>query len=628
MNHSIIDPYQGDFPEVIEEFLEQGVARCIAFNSRGTLLAAGCTDGTCVIWDFETRGVAKELRDKDYGAAITSVCWSRRGCQLLTSATDKSLTLWDVAEGRKVARITLQQTALYARLHPGSRNRSLGLACPMASAPILVDFNSSNQYVLPVSAHSAGTEQAAHPRSKFSDGSAALKSAAASFNKRGDLIYVGNSKGDILIIDTETRKVKAVFQVPGNGLIRQLVFSNCGKYLLSNSGDRTIRVFENCLPQDKAARALEDLVNASGDSAVTENIKLVGSQCLKLSKEFQDAVNRLPWKAACFSGDSEWVVGAPASKGEHKICIWDRSGQLVKILEGPKEGLTDLSWHPIRPVVVSVAMPGVIYIWAKDYTENWSAFAPDFKELEENEEYIEREDEFDMMPDTEKVKIAHVDEDEEVDIMTTENFLDSDSDESGERLYHLPTIPLPDSPKQQEQSSASPSKPESSSPPQSDRSPALDEEKANRTPENSAAQAPDSPLEEQSLNGRAKRKRKLSEKGAELQAEKGRRTFQKHGSTAKRKTGVNFMNTNKVDVVQGGLLDSSSNLKSGSKADAGEPFGNGDEPFTNGDEAPSLSQKGGKNFQRFNIFHPCNYTRDSSSSPGSEANGFENGRYL
>lgn len=628
MNHSIIDPYQGDFPEVIEEFLEQGVARCIAFNSRGTLLAAGCTDGTCVIWDFETRGVAKELRDKDYGAAITSVCWSRRGCQLLTSATDKSLTLWDVAEGRKVARITLQQTALYARLHPGSRNRSLGLACPMASAPILVDFNSSNQYVLPVSAHSAGTEQAAHPRSKFSDGSAALKSAAASFNKRGDLIYVGNSKGDILIIDTETRKVKAVFQVPGNGLIRQLVFSNCGKYLLSNSGDRTIRVFENCLPQDKAARALEDLVNASGDSAVTENIKLVGSQCLKLSKEFQDAVNRLPWKAACFSGDSEWVVGAPASKGEHKICIWDRSGQLVKILEGPKEGLTDLSWHPTRPVVVSVAMPGVIYIWAKDYTENWSAFAPDFKELEENEEYIEREDEFDMMPDTEKVKIAHVDEDEEVDIMTTENFLDSDSDESGERLYHLPTIPLPDSPKQQEQSSASPSKPESSTPPLSDRSPALDEEKANRTPENSAAQAPDSPLEEQSLNGRAKRKRKLSEKGAELQAEKGRRTFQKHGSTAKRKTGVNFMNTNKVDVVQGGLLDSSSNLKSGSKADAGEPFGNGDEPFTNGDEAPSLSQKGGKNFQRFNIFHPCNYTRDSSSSPGSEANGFENGRYL
>jgi len=278
--------------------------------------------------------------------------------------------------------------------------------------------------------------------------------------------------------------------------------------------------------------------------------------------------------------------------------------------------LIDLSWHPIRPVVVSVAMSGAIYIWAKDYTENWSAFAPDFKELEENEEYVEREDEFDMMPDTEKVKIAHVDEDEEVDIMTTEKFLDSDSDDSGERLYHLPTIPLLDSPKQQEQSSASPSKPESSTP-QSDRSPALDEEKANKTPENSPDQTPDSPLEELTLNGRARRKRKLSEKGAEMQAEKGRRTFQKHGSTAKRKTGVNFMNPNRLDVVEGGLLDSSSKLKSDSKEDAGEPL-------VNGDEAPSLSQKGGKNIQRFKIFHPSNYTRDSSSSPASEANGFEN----
>ncbi|KAG4980923.1 hypothetical protein JHK82_034169 [Glycine max] len=96
MNAPIIDPLQGDFPEVIEEYLEHGCMKCIAFNRRGTLLAAGCNNGSCVIWDFETRGIAKELQDDECSSPITSVCWSKCGNRILVSAADKSLLLWDV----------------------------------------------------------------------------------------------------------------------------------------------------------------------------------------------------------------------------------------------------------------------------------------------------------------------------------------------------------------------------------------------------------------------------------------------------------------------------------------------------------------------------------------------------
>jgi hypothetical protein len=55
--------------------------------------------------------------------------------------------------------------------------------------------------------------------------------------------------------------------------------------------------------------------------------------------------------------------------------------------------------HPSRPIICSCTHAGAVYVWSKNYTENWAAFAPDFEELGENTEYIEREDEFDYIED-------------------------------------------------------------------------------------------------------------------------------------------------------------------------------------------------------------------------------------
>ncbi len=54
-----------------------------------------------------------------------------------------------------------------------------------------------------------------------------------------------------------------------------------------------------------------------------------------------------------------------------------------------------VAWHPLRSMMLSVSGAGRIFCWARIYAENWNAFAPDFRELDENEEYVEKEDEFD-----------------------------------------------------------------------------------------------------------------------------------------------------------------------------------------------------------------------------------------
>lgn len=60
--------------------------------------------------------------------------------------------------------------------------------------------------------------------------------------------------------------------------------------------------------------------------------------------KFQDLVNRIQWNQCCLSSDSDYVIGGSAHQAEHNIYIWDKiGGNLVKILEGPKEPLEDVA---------------------------------------------------------------------------------------------------------------------------------------------------------------------------------------------------------------------------------------------------------------------------------------------
>ena len=218
---------------------------------------------------------------------------------------------------------------------------------------------------------------------------------ASVFTSSGDFIITGTSKGWINIISTVT--LETVYSMrPTSGCITYVRLTLSGRNMVLNSSDRIIR-----------SVVIPDII-------VPEDLRL------QVEHKFQDVVNRLLWNHVTFSGNGEYV--AASTYHNHDIYIWERSlGSLIKILEGPKEELGVCEWHPTRPLVAAVGLEtGRIYIWATTNPQRWSALAPDFAEVEENVEYEEGEDEFDIQPvEDVKKRRLHL-ETEEVDVVTIE----------------------------------------------------------------------------------------------------------------------------------------------------------------------------------------------------------------
>ena len=110
--------------------------------------------------------------------------------------------------------------------------------------------------------------------------------------------------------------------------------------------------------------------------------------------KFCDEIDRTKWSNFTYLSSGLFVV-ATCSKG---ISLWDSiEGHFCCFYEDyPKEGI--YFSFPIRKSTdfIGVSNYGFIYIWSKKRPDNWAAYAPNFTPIEENIEYFEREDEFDI----------------------------------------------------------------------------------------------------------------------------------------------------------------------------------------------------------------------------------------
>ncbi|KAG2433509.1 hypothetical protein HYH02_012627 [Chlamydomonas schloesseri] len=406
----------------------------VSWSRNGRQLLSGSEDASIILWDVQQ---GKQVTRLQLGSAVLRVSLHPRGPPFPALAA--------LAEGPPVL-IDLAAVTVAAGNAPGEAGRA-------AVEPLPLVPEAADAAPAP-----AGRGRGANADGSGAGPGAAASGGLAVFSKSGDVVIGGQMRGALTVVDTASRRILDIVRLPNSARVTDLVLNRKGDLLLATCGDQRVRLFELAPPAAAAPRqsaaataaaagAAAAGAGASGSSApgaaagegeggsskgdhggkagstppppapaaplapptdaqLTEAVsnKSIKSGSLlhgeagllRHVRDFQNAVERTPWRTAAFSADSEHVVGATAAKSQLLLYIWNRPlGNMERILEGPKEGVMQLAWHPLRSLLLSCAGTGRIYIWAKVHAENWSAFAPDFKELDENTEYVEREDEFD-----------------------------------------------------------------------------------------------------------------------------------------------------------------------------------------------------------------------------------------
>ncbi|KAF7330766.1 COMPASS complex protein [Mycena venus] len=414
MNESLISPFNITHPTTVQTSLF-ALASFARFDPTGRYVATGRVDGTAAIWDLDTRAAIRIL--DGHVKAVSSLDWSRHSRYVLTASKDWNVVVWDLASScvpaQRCTTLRFDAPVVSASFHPRNRYRGLAVVpdCSVNGCEAyLVDQRKS---------HRARVELCEVQEESDDEGAGAatrVRSAitVARFDPSGKHIFLGTNGSYILVFNTRTKTMVARHKITGAGAIKGLEFTKTGRradlrlYLLclnshyprqlvSNSADRTLRQF-----------TVPTYPSPTADGAYIE-------QELEPTHRFNDPINKTAWHAMSYSPDGEWLAGGAADAANHKIYIWDISndGQFASALDGGREPLLHLHWHPSKSSIASTTNQGNILIWHCPHPERWGAFAGGFEELDENVEYEEREDEFDIEDEADMIRRKMKEEEEE-----------------------------------------------------------------------------------------------------------------------------------------------------------------------------------------------------------------------
>ncbi len=202
-----------------------------AWDSKGTLVACGGTDGPVHLWDPATGDVEGMLRGHE--GSVCDVAFSPDGEQLASGGMDRTVRLWDVATRRQVAVLAGHgESVQHVTYNPDGR---LLASASFDGTVRLWDMRTHQQ--LAVLPH----ENSVH---------------GAAFSPDGTRLATGCHDNTIRLWDVATGQ--QVAELRGHtDYVHTVAFSPDGTRLVSGSGDTTVRIWDTLPVQERARLARE-----------------------------------------------------------------------------------------------------------------------------------------------------------------------------------------------------------------------------------------------------------------------------------------------------------------------------------------------------------------------------------
>ncbi len=296
------------------EYIEHEGISAIAFSPKGKYLATAGRDHTARVWDVSNgREIARMPHDPTFSDAWQAVAFSPDGKYLATANGSKTVRVWEATSGEEVARITHENNVRDIAFYPVPNGRYLVATASGDQTAQVWELDRLPEVACVI-----------HEKMVLD----------VAFSPDGNYLATASEDGTVRISEVTTGKEFPSISIPDNQPVRAIAFSPDGEYIA--------------------------ITTSRGETAWVQKWKDISSQ------PFIEMKHTGIIDDVAFSPKGEYVATV---SNDHSVKLWDlATGNTVKSLSHESQ-VQSVAFSPDGKLLTAGSFNGIVLVWDVDTGE-------------------------------------------------------------------------------------------------------------------------------------------------------------------------------------------------------------------------------------------------------------------